>query len=64
FQENRLVESARVFQNIKLVNPSLSKEEITALLASLELEDCYSKKAGNLSHALWDAAVFVWFPIM
>lgn len=49
FQENRLVESARVFQNIKLVNPGLSKEEITALLSSLELEDCYSKKAENLS---------------
>lgn len=49
FQENRLLESARVFQNIKLVNQALTKEEILSLLQSLNLSDCYLKKAGHLS---------------
>lgn len=49
FQENRLLESARVFQNIKLVNSVLMKEDILDLLQKLDLTDCYSKKAGHLS---------------
>ena len=49
FQENRLLESAKVSQNIKLVNPVLTKEEILDFLQALDLTDCYSKKAGHLS---------------
>lgn len=49
FQENRIIENTTVFKNIKLVNKNLSKEDITNLLTSLEINDCIQKKAKKLS---------------
>lgn len=49
FQENRLVESISVYSNIKLVNKTLSKDDIADILKSMELKNVCHKKTKNLS---------------
>ena len=49
FQENRLIPSASIVKNIKLVNKKLSDSEICTLLKQAELENYATYKPGSLS---------------
>ena len=49
FQENRLLESQSIFSNLKLVNPSLSAEQISDLLNTVRLPYSIDKKVCKLS---------------
>ncbi len=49
FQENRLIPSASIAKNIKLVNKKLTDSEICGLLKQAELEHYAACKPGSLS---------------
>ena len=49
FQEDRLCRNLTVQANIRLVNKRLSEERLRELLAALDLEEAWDKKAGELS---------------
>ena len=49
FQEDRLCRNLTVQANIRLVNKRLSEERIWELLAAVDLEEAWDKKAGELS---------------
>ena len=49
FQEDRLCRNLTVQANIRLVNKRLSEERLRELLAAVDLEEAWDKKAGELS---------------
>lgn len=49
FQEDRLCRNLTVQANIRLVNKRLSDKRIWELLAAVDLEEAWDKKAGELS---------------
>ena len=49
FQDDRLIESLNVINNIKLVNPQLSDTDILKTLTSLMIDDTAFKKVSSLS---------------
>ena len=49
FQEDRLCRNLTVQANIRLVNKRLSDKRIRELLAAVDLEEAWDKKAGELS---------------
>lgn len=49
FQENRLCENTGAVSNIRLVNPSLTKEETEAMLCALGLSDSLRQPVRTLS---------------